>query len=126
MNLSFGYLEIPDISSLIDVSEAVKPESWFLFKVAGVDGDFLDKLFHEWVDQDSYTKLKDFIINMLVVNDVGERGVKLIQEYGDSARGEDLSQDILTVSKEKQQNHEQGMLLFMICQSSFIIYFQTY
>ena len=51
---------------------------------------------------------------MLVVNDVRDR-VKLIQDYGDSVRGEDLRQNIFTVSREKQQNYEQGMLLFMIC-----------
>ena len=37
---------------------------------------------------------------MSVVNDVSERGVKLIQEYVDSAHDEDLRQNILTVSKE--------------------------
>ena len=37
---------------------------------------------------------------MSVVNDVSERGVKLIQEYVDSAPNEELRQDILTVSKE--------------------------
>ena len=97
---SSGYPEIPEFASLQDISDAVGPNSWFLLKMAGVDGEFLDKPVHEWVKEPSYQKLKDFIYNMSVVNDVSERGVKLIQEYVDSAHNEELRQDILTVSKE--------------------------
>ena len=38
---------------------------------------------------------------MSMVNDISERGVKLIQEYVDSAaHDEELCQDIVTVGKE--------------------------
>ena len=92
--------DIPILGNLGDVSEAIGPESWFLLTVAEVDPAFLQKPVEEWGGEHSYVKLKNFIKNMSVVNDVSERGVKLIQEYVDSARGEDLRQDILTVSKE--------------------------
>ena len=67
---SSGYPEIPEFASLQDISDAVGPNSWFLLKVAGVDGEFLDKPVHEWVKEPSYQKLKDFIYNISVVNDV--------------------------------------------------------
>ena len=47
--------------------------------VAGVGGEFLDKPIQEWIKEPSYQEWKDLI------NDVIERGVKLIQEYVDSA-----------------------------------------
>ena len=36
---------------------------------------------------------------MSVVNDCSERGVKLVQDYIDSARNETLRQDIMTTAK---------------------------
>ena len=97
---SSGYPDIPEFSGLSDIADAVGPDSWFLLKVADVGGEFLDKPVPEWIREPSYQKLKDFICKMSVVNDVSERGVKLIQEYVDSAHDEDLRQNILTVSKE--------------------------
>ena len=35
---SSGYPDIPEFSSLHDIFDAVGPNSWFLLKVAGVDG----------------------------------------------------------------------------------------
>ena len=67
--------------------------------MAGVDGDFLDKPVFEWARDSSNQKLKDFISKISVVNDVSERGVKLIQEFVNSAQDEEVHQDILTVSK---------------------------
>ena len=68
--------------------------------VAGVDGEELDKPVQEWIKEPSYQNLWDFICKMSVVNDVIEKGVKLIQEYVDLAHDEELRQNILTVSKE--------------------------
>ena len=68
--------------------------------MAGVNGKFLDKPVKEWVMDSLYIKLKLFMGQMAVVNDASERGIKLIQEYVDSARGEELRQDIMTVSKQ--------------------------
>ena len=70
--------------------DAIGPESWFLLSVAEVDPAFLQKPVEEWNSEESYIKLKNFIKNISVVNDVSKRGVKLIQEYVNSARGEDL------------------------------------
>ena len=49
---------------------------------------------------------------MSVVNDVIEKGVKLIQEYVDLAHDEELRQNILTVSKETRLKESCYLLFF--------------
>ena len=71
------------------------------FSSSGLDGEvaWLNQNVEDWPNFPLYNQLKSFIFRMYVVNDCSERGVKLIQEYIDSACNEDLRQDILTTAK---------------------------
>ena len=118
---SVGYPEIQSLEQIKDLSDLVGPESWFIFRVAGLDEvAWLNEKVEDWPNFPSYKELKMFISRISVVNDCSERGVKLIQEYVDSARNEDLRQDILTTakvykSKINSQNMNKGY-----CYSNFL------
>ena len=60
---------------------------------------WLNQEVEDWPNFPSYIELKRFISQMYVVNDCSERGVKIIQEYIDSACNEDPRQDIITTAK---------------------------
>lgn len=98
--VSVGYPQTKCLEEVEDLSDLVGPESWFIFRAADVDEvGWLVENVDDWPNFPSYKKLKDFISKMSVVNDCSERGVKIIQEYIDSACNEDLRQDIVTTAK---------------------------
>ena len=94
-----GYEALPDIAGFKDMSDLIGPNSWYLLKLANIHGDWLKKHVSVWQDSQDYAKFKEFISNMSVVNDCSERGVKLVQEYIDSARNETLRQDVMTTRR---------------------------
>ena len=94
-----GYEALPDIAGFEDMSDLIGPNSWYLLELANIHGDWLKKHVSVWQDSQDYAKFKEFISNMSVVNDCSERGVKLVQEYIDSARNETLRQDVMTTAK---------------------------
>ena len=94
-----GYEALPDIAGFKYMSDLIGPNSWYLLKLANIDGYWLKKHVSVWQDSQDYGKFKEFISKMSVVNDCSERGVKLVQDYIDSARNETLRQDIMTTAK---------------------------
>ena len=51
-----------------------------------------------------YRKFADFVMNLLVVNDPAERGVKLIQDFVATSTDEDLRQARLLSASEQRKN----------------------
>ena len=90
----------------------VGPQSWLVFKRLGlleVAGgmDWLKVAVRDWDNLYGYNKFKDFVENLTIVNDPAEQGVKLIQDFVESAQKEDVRQDLmLSVCEESHLSIE--------------------
>jgi hypothetical protein len=63
--------------------------------------DFLDLYPKLWNENDQYIKGKELVNNLNVVNDIAERGVKLIEDYSKLiTKSEDMKQYLLQVVSE--------------------------
>ena len=72
----------PEDGSLPSLSSMVGPRTWQLFDILGLYGDhvkWLELPHDSWEESDGYRRFEDFVERLEVVNDQGERGVKLIQ-----------------------------------------------
>ena len=72
----------PEDGSLPSLSSLVGPRTWQLFDLLHLDSDQVHWLTlpqKVWEEDANYRRFKDFISHLEVVNDSGERGVKLIQ-----------------------------------------------
>ena len=100
-----GKPELPIISRSTELTELVTPESWILLKVA--DGDV-----EKWVKgeaSDSYEKFKCFIKNNICVNDCAERNIRLIQDFVDSYKSEDMKQNVMLVARDNRKKLKKDM-----------------
>lgn len=92
-----GYPELVDLESKPNLTDLIGPESWFVFKVLGIETDhtWLTERCSVWHKHANYMKLKTFVEGFNVTNDTAERGVMLIQEFVSSCQNEELRQDLL-------------------------------
>ena len=72
------------------LSSFVSEKSYLLFNLLDItDLTWLESPVAEWEDFPSYIKVRDFIHDLLVVNDGAERGIKLMQELLDRTQDEE-------------------------------------
>ena len=93
VDLSGDHLELPDMS------EFVSQSSWLLFDILQLSGkqDWL-KISPSLSDQfEEFQKLKEFVLNLPVCNDVAERGVALISGFINSVESEGQREALLQV-----------------------------
>ena len=57
----------------------------------------IDQPHTEWEAYPGYTKLFNFVNNMKVVNDIAERGIKLISDFANKCTDEQQRQSLLQV-----------------------------
>ena len=103
-----GKPELPIISRSTELTELVTPESWILLKVAEVADEDVEK----WVKgeaSDSYEKFKCFIKNNICVNDCAERNIRLIQDFVDSYKSEDMKQNVMLVARDNRKKLKKDM-----------------
>ncbi|KAK3926030.1 Chaperone protein DnaK [Frankliniella fusca] len=84
--------DLPDMC----LSDLATTHTKNFFIMLGLKYDFLDKPVREWSDQEDYRRAREIVMNLKVVNDQGERGVKLMNDYnGVITKKEDHFQDLL-------------------------------
>ena len=87
--------ELPDEQkSLVDF---VGEDCWGFFRILKIDTSFLDSPVSDWPLSAPYLDALKVVVNLCVVNDSAERGVKLCHDFIDSARKEGSLQSILQV-----------------------------
>ena len=77
----------------------------FLFEILGIDPSFLDKAVAEWELDPGYLNGKEKVYNLMVINDLAERGVKLSAYYLDTAKLEVNYQNNLQAVECNRKNH---------------------
>ena len=84
-NIDCGRPEFPDIDKIkdLELDDLISSKSWLLFDLLGLLGpqDWLITSPGTWQEVPSYQVLERFAANVFVVNDVSERGVKLITDF---------------------------------------------
>ena len=71
----------PLIESSTSLPDLVGPESHFLFDALGIDGSWLKQPVEEWPENESFKAAEKFVHSVKVVNDVAERGVKMMADF---------------------------------------------
>ncbi|KAL4150130.1 hypothetical protein QTP88_003964 [Uroleucon formosanum] len=87
-----------------DINDFISIQSSNFFNRFGIPMDFLDLDPKLWNENDQYKKSKELVNNINVVNDIAERGVKLIEDYNKLlTKNEDQKQYLLQVVSEYRQ-----------------------
>ena len=96
---TFPHIEV--VGNQFHISKTMLNEkSWLLFnllKFSDEDMKWLDQPHTEWEAYPGYTKLFNFVNNMKVVNDIAERGIKLISDFANKCTDEQQRQSLLQV-----------------------------
>ena len=90
------------LSKVSSLKDTITADSWLIFtQIEGVDHHtWLSKPSQDCPELSGYCSFKSYVSNIICVNDRAERGIKLIQDYVDSCRDEELRQDLLLVAKD--------------------------
>ena len=75
-------------------------DSWKFFDLMKVDSSFLELPVRTWCDNAEYLRAKDVVDHLCVVNDAGERGVKLSQDFLSTTTTEDKYANVLQVVED--------------------------
>ena len=78
----------------------IGPKSWLLFDKLGANGAWLNTDPGEWLSDEEYQRMSNFIRDLKVVNDLAERCVKDIQDYKNTANDAVHRDEILTVASD--------------------------
>ena len=87
----------------INLDNLINEQSWLIFDLL----ECYDILDYEWMTEDAcswsmsdgYNKFANYMKNVHVVNDLAERGIKLISDFIDKSQDEEQIQALLHVVK---------------------------
>ena len=84
------------------LSSFVTERSWLLFDLLGLDGvqEWLQTPPTMWEMFAEYRKLKDYVVNVCVVNDLAERGMHLITKFAGKCKNTEERQALLQVVEQ--------------------------
>ena len=71
----------PLIENSTTLPDLVGPESHFIFDALDVDITWMRQPVENWVENDSFKAVEQFVQSVKVVNDVAERGVKMMADF---------------------------------------------
>ena len=77
------------------VAHFVTPDSWLLFDLLELTGEWLSVPCKFWPNFGEYRKLEEFCHNLPTVNDSAERGCHLITQFMNQVHSEEARQDLL-------------------------------
>ena len=77
------------------VAHFVTPDSWLLFDLLELTGEWLSVPCKFWPNFGEYSKLEEFCHNLPTVNDSAERGCHLITQFMNQVHSEEARQDLL-------------------------------
>ena len=80
-----------------ELTSFVGPDSWQFFRMLKIDKSFINTPVTDWNTNPAYKQAKSVVSNISVVNDAAERGVKLCHDFIDTAKSNDILNNILQV-----------------------------
>ena len=103
----FGRPSLPPVPSSIaeaDLSVFVGPDSWRFFDITTIRSSFLEKPVEQWPMDPDFIRGKAIVDSFSVVNDASERSVKLTGDFLNSAKKEEIFQNILQVVEDARKS----------------------
>ena len=73
--------KFPAIDHNTRLEDLITAQSYKIFKILGVDSNWLSKPPEDWEMDETFKELKEFVHTVKVTNDVAERGIKLASDY---------------------------------------------
>ncbi|KAK3918138.1 Glyceraldehyde-3-phosphate dehydrogenase, cytosolic [Frankliniella fusca] len=105
------FSDVPDMT----LSDLVTQNSMGFFKVLGIKSDFLSCPIEEWASREDYQEGKMVVTHLRVVNDTGERAVKLFKDFNKTVTKQEDSYQNLLVSvhshRKAKPNNEKKTLI---------------
>ena len=100
----FGKPKFPNdnISAATKLADLVSSDSWFIFRLMGIETNFLSEDVDRWPGEQSFLSSKAKTSALNVINDNAKSGVKLSSDYLDTARSEEQYQNILQIVEESR------------------------
>ena len=94
-----------DINKIKDLDDLISSKSWLLFDLLGLLGpqDWLITSPETWHETPSYQAFEKFTASITVVNDVAERGVKLITDFIQRCEDEGQREALIQVVEEHRK-----------------------
>jgi len=90
-----------------NIDDFISPQSSNLFNRFNISMDFLDLDPKLWNLNEHYKKGKKFVNNLRIVNDVAERGVKLMEDYNKLiSKNEEQKQYLLQYTVVSEYRHK--------------------
>ena len=71
----------PEINNNTTLADLVGPESYFLFDVLKIGTDWLSQPVETWTNSQEFKSAEKYVTSLKVVNDIAERGVKMISDF---------------------------------------------
>lgn len=100
---SLGQPVFPVITGRTRINDLIGPNSWVMFS-AFDSTDWLSKPVKSWPTDEGYIEMLDHILHLKIVNDIAERGVKLVDDYsGSITTDEDQKQCVYHVVEEHRR-----------------------
>lgn len=103
-----GKPEMPVVTMSTELCDLVGPQSWLLLKVAEVpDGDV-----EQWMQgkaTESFDMFKHFVKKNECVNDCAERNIRLIQDFVNGYKAEDMKQNLMLVARDNRKKLKKDM-----------------
>ena len=108
-NIGCGRPKFPDVDKIkdLELDDLISSKSWLLFDLLGLFGpqDWLITSPETWHEIPSYQALEGFAANVTVVNDVAERGVKLITDFIEKCEDEGQREALLQVVEDHRNTY---------------------
>ena len=76
-----GKPQFHELTRKTELSDLCGPNSYMLFNILGTDSDWLYLSPEEWKGNSQYGEMEIYVRTVKVVNDLAERGIKLISDY---------------------------------------------
>ncbi|KAK3918361.1 Adenylosuccinate synthetase [Frankliniella fusca] len=113
------FSDVPDMT----LSDLVTQNSMGFFKVLGIKSDFLSCPIEEWASREDYQEGKMVVTHLRVVNDMGERAVKLFKDFNKTVTKQEDSYQNLLVSvhshRKAKPNNEKKTLIALYDKVNF-------
>ena len=71
----------PQVTAKTTLPDLIGPESHLLLDTLGIECDWLLQPVSTWSGSDGYNKALEYVRNVKVVNDIAERGVKMMSDF---------------------------------------------
>ena len=92
------------ITAETTLADLVGPQSYLVFDMLNIKSDWLKEPVDTWQDDSDYAKAHSIVKNLKVVNDVAERGIKMMSDYAEKITTDHQHRQVLLQVVEKHRN----------------------